>query len=366
MPMSVEPAINFSIHEVRANTAGATKDFEQMLGLLVQATQGEAHLVSANPGDWGIDVFVGELDGKVTIWQAKYFIHKFGDSQKKAVRNSFASAVEHAATKGYVVARWILCIPSSMDGPATRWWYRWRAKMHQKTGVIVDLWDENTLRQLLLDKKAAEVRRHYYNPYRHDVADDNGEPRDPTTGPAGASRPRATRRAGGLARTAVVAAVLTVIAILSTAIIHLPAATSSLPTACRGDTLLADVRPDSTHPPQGAPLRIRVGLTNASARPCSRTVGTDNLNVQVRQNGNSIWSSTTCLNTKGKIPRGIGSIISFAPSQRQEFQVTWDGTAGTTQNCSGARPTAKAGSYTVRALLDGRDAGSPIGIQVGS
>jgi hypothetical protein len=65
--------ITFASHQARAGMAGASEDFEQMLGLLVRATSGEASLVFANPGDWGIDVLVGDLRGRVTVWQAKYF-----------------------------------------------------------------------------------------------------------------------------------------------------------------------------------------------------------------------------------------------------------------------------------------------------
>ena len=59
--------INFAVHQARAGLAGASEDFEQMLGLLVRATCGEANLVFANPGDWGIDVVVGDLRGRVTV-----------------------------------------------------------------------------------------------------------------------------------------------------------------------------------------------------------------------------------------------------------------------------------------------------------
>lgn len=68
-----ERPINFWAHEVRTNRQGAREDFEQMIGQLVRAVQPgvKAMVVAANPGDWGIDVFVGELSGVVTVWQSK-------------------------------------------------------------------------------------------------------------------------------------------------------------------------------------------------------------------------------------------------------------------------------------------------------
>jgi glycosyltransferase involved in cell wall biosynthesis len=58
--MPGQPMINFHVHQVRAGSFGASEDFEKMLGLLVLATVGEANLVFLNPGDWGIDVLVGD------------------------------------------------------------------------------------------------------------------------------------------------------------------------------------------------------------------------------------------------------------------------------------------------------------------
>ena len=195
--MPGQPMINFSVHEVRAGIDGAHADFEQMLALLVQATRGEAHLVFANQGDWGIDVLVGNLRGQVTIWQAKYFVRGFGESQQGQVRDSFAAALKAASEQGYEVARWILCLPTSMDKRATRWWQGWQARQ-QDSGVEIELWDETRLRELLLRPEAAHVRRHYYNPYRHDdAADERGRPTEPGSAPAAGDPEPAAAWVGG-------------------------------------------------------------------------------------------------------------------------------------------------------------------------
>ncbi len=87
------PPISFHAHLVRAGEAGASQDFEQMLALLVPRIDGnQARLVWANPGDWGIDVLVGDLNRRVTIWQAKFFVRGFGRSQREQVTSSFQAA----------------------------------------------------------------------------------------------------------------------------------------------------------------------------------------------------------------------------------------------------------------------------------
>lgn len=155
--------INFAAHQTRCGLSGAREDFEQMIALLVQATQLSARLIAANPGDWGIDVVVGELDGgDVTIFQAKYFYPVVEGNHKQKIRDSFRAALAAAAEQGHRVARWTLCVPASMDGPTAKWWDGWKKRKAADHGVSIDLWDETALRRELLDPRASHVREHYY------------------------------------------------------------------------------------------------------------------------------------------------------------------------------------------------------------
>jgi hypothetical protein len=128
--MSRHPVISFAIHEVRAgNRAGAREDFQKMLALLVRAVTGkDAHLVAADPGDWGIDVLAGDLNGRAAIWQAKYFIDGVRENQYKEIRESFQSAVRNSSRYGYAIEVWALCLPASLGPGATRWWQGWAAR----------------------------------------------------------------------------------------------------------------------------------------------------------------------------------------------------------------------------------------------
>ncbi len=161
-----EVPINFETHRVRANPAGARHDFEVMIGLLVRAVRRGVTVrsVEANPGDWGIDVFIGDLSGSTSIWQAKYFIDGVGASQKQEIRDSFASVVKNSAEQGFTVQQWVLCIPRSMDGPTTKWWDGWKRRKTRETGILIELWDETELRGLLSTPDAGSVRRHFYDP----------------------------------------------------------------------------------------------------------------------------------------------------------------------------------------------------------
>jgi hypothetical protein len=163
---SGEPPINFAAHQIRAgNMSGAREDFQQMLAMLVAAIYPGTRMIAANPGDWGIDVLVGDLSGLVVIWQAKYFWPMVTRHKQSDIRASFASAVSRAEAEGYRIQRWALCVPCSMDGPTAKWWDSWSARKQRETGIVIDLWHETTLRGLLVSPDAAHVRRHFYDPY---------------------------------------------------------------------------------------------------------------------------------------------------------------------------------------------------------
>jgi hypothetical protein len=163
-----DPPINFRAHEVRANPQGARQDFEEMVGQLVRAVRpGVAAMVAANPGDWGLDVFIGDLGGQIVVWQSKYFMPQVGGNTHQAqIRESFNSAIKHASSEKFAVQQWVLCVPSSMDAPMSKWWAGWKKRNEKEHGVLIELWDENELRGLLLSPDADAVRKHYYGPPR--------------------------------------------------------------------------------------------------------------------------------------------------------------------------------------------------------
>ena len=135
-----------------------------MISQLVRAVRPGARMIAANPGDWGIDVFVGDLGGVVTVWQSKYFFPIVKKEHQQDIRDSFSSVRTNAEQEGFSVLQWILCVPASMDAPTAKWWDRWKKKTEDSTGVMIQLWDETELRGLLLSPDADAVRRHFYEP----------------------------------------------------------------------------------------------------------------------------------------------------------------------------------------------------------
>lgn len=156
--------IDFRLHLVRCGgDDGARLDFHRMLSALIGQIYPTATEVRADPGDWGIDVFVGSLVDNVSIWQSKYFYTDIGDSQKKQIRESFDSAMKHAASEKYQVEAWTLCVACELSGPERKWWdTKKKVWERQYPGLSVEIWDAPILRRMLLAPEAVSVVAEFY------------------------------------------------------------------------------------------------------------------------------------------------------------------------------------------------------------
>jgi hypothetical protein len=155
--------ISFRAHDLRTGSPeGARADFQQMIVQLVSARYPGARTIKANPGDWGIDCFTGELNGVTVVWQAKYFPDGVTRNHQQEIRESFKSVTKAAEREKFTVGQWILCVPSSMDAPTSKWWDGWKKRKEHETGMKVELWDESRLTRYLISPDARNVRAEYY------------------------------------------------------------------------------------------------------------------------------------------------------------------------------------------------------------
>ena len=168
-----EPSrIDFRVHAIAAGSDdGGRVLFQRMLCGLVAVEYKTATEVRPDPGDWGIDVIVGSLTESVLIWQSKYFYEKIGDSQKRQIRESFASAMKHAKNNGYRVDAWTLCVACELSAPEKKWWdTKVREWSKEFPDVQVDLWDAPRLRRKLMSPDASAVWAEFYGPGRAEAS----------------------------------------------------------------------------------------------------------------------------------------------------------------------------------------------------
>lgn len=109
--------------------------------------------VKCNPGDEGIDIFVGDFDKPLIVYQCKFFPESIGDSQKKQIRDSFKKAIE---SKEYELKEWNLCIPKVLDIEEHKWWATWKSKTTKTHKIEIHLLDSTALLGLLKKHKIDE------------------------------------------------------------------------------------------------------------------------------------------------------------------------------------------------------------------
>lgn len=144
---------------------GARQLFQRLVASLVRLRYKDAREIRPCPGDWGIDVLVGELTGVSLVWQAKYFIDGLGDPQKAQIRESFDQLMSRSKEKHFAVDVWSLCVPCSLSPDETRWWEKWKKGQKEKGySLRIDLIDETTLRSDLDAPDAEHIKMGYFGP----------------------------------------------------------------------------------------------------------------------------------------------------------------------------------------------------------
>ncbi len=132
--------INLRRLEIDSGEAGARDKFERLIGRLMKIRYPSASEIRPNPGDWGIDIYVGKFtSGRISVWQAKYFPKGIDDSQKDQIRTSFKQILDMSKVKGFKVKAWNLCIPCTLSGDEKIWWETWQKEKRKETNISIKL-----------------------------------------------------------------------------------------------------------------------------------------------------------------------------------------------------------------------------------
>lgn len=162
LPTAGRGAIRFSLLAAEGVEAGRSK-FQSLVTDIVAVIHSNVREIRATHGDWGIDTFVGQLDGgSVHVWQSKFFIDGVGESQKTQIRESFKSLMDKAAQQGFSVSSWTLAIPVSLDATVTVWWEGWKQRTSRTFGIEIQLLTDVDLRALLMKPDFEHVSDQYF------------------------------------------------------------------------------------------------------------------------------------------------------------------------------------------------------------
>jgi hypothetical protein len=154
--------INLRALEFPAGEEGARKLFQSLIADLIALKNKNAKEIRPSPGDWGIDVLVGDFtSGSTLIWQSKYFPTGIGKSQRDQIEDSFKTLVGKSKEKGFKVDGWCLCLPCDLSAEETLWWEGWSHKKNAETGITIQLMHHLDIEQLLLAQEATSIRQSY-------------------------------------------------------------------------------------------------------------------------------------------------------------------------------------------------------------
>jgi hypothetical protein len=130
--------IDLSVMKHLWTEEGAREVFAQLVTQCVLANHPGARAIRPDPGDEGVDTFVGEFHSDVRIWQAKYFCNGIGESQQKQIRESWKACLKSSLAKR--ITHWTLCVPCDLSIDEEKWWQGWRAREAKNAKVPIDLW----------------------------------------------------------------------------------------------------------------------------------------------------------------------------------------------------------------------------------
>lgn len=154
-------SINLAHLQLLWGVAGAREKFEDMAAQLIHVERPDSQRVRIVRGDGGVDSFEGGLTdpGGIDVYQVKYFPEKIDETQKKQIRESFATARD---SKAFKVKCWTLCLPIDMSVDETEWFEGWVQKQ-AATGIEVRRpWGALHLEGLLLKEENRAIRQAFF------------------------------------------------------------------------------------------------------------------------------------------------------------------------------------------------------------
>jgi hypothetical protein len=160
------PSLLFGRFEQDAGTKGGAREYFQMLVTDLVKVQFPLASAVEGPGgrDWGIDTFVGTLNGGgLFVWQSKFVLEWNDADPQGPVRTSFKQIVKEANDHGFTVRGWTLCVPCDLSPEQQRWFDGWAGRVRRANGLeTVSLWNGTELRHQLMREDARHVRAEYF------------------------------------------------------------------------------------------------------------------------------------------------------------------------------------------------------------
>tara|TARA_R110000868_G_scaffold627_5_gene4445 strand:+ start:28390 stop:29337 length:948 start_codon:yes stop_codon:yes gene_type:complete len=129
---------------------GSRSVFEDACEKAFTSEYKDAFTIKCNPGDDGIDIFVGDFTDPIEVYQCKCFFFEIGEIQKKQIRDSFKKA---RTSTNFKMKKWCLCVPKSLTIEEMKWWSSWKKTNEKKFNIDIELFDSVRLLNLIRKNK---------------------------------------------------------------------------------------------------------------------------------------------------------------------------------------------------------------------
>lgn len=126
--------------------------FEELCKRIMILAFPNVETVDGAGGDEGVDSYQGIFNGKIKIWQFKFFLDRLNSSRKKQIENSLK-----VATKKHNLTEWILCLPMEFSPAEIKWFQALKLKNKK---VKINILNIHRLRKLI--QKHRDIRDEFF------------------------------------------------------------------------------------------------------------------------------------------------------------------------------------------------------------
>lgn len=120
--------------------SGAREKFEDACyTMLKRKFQDHVYKIKGNPGDEGIDIYVGNITKKIDVFQCKFFMKNIDYNQ---IKKSFLRAANNSK---FSMKSWTLLIPQDFTFPERCKWDKWQTQMETEYNIEIKLMDKSAI-----------------------------------------------------------------------------------------------------------------------------------------------------------------------------------------------------------------------------
>lgn len=101
--------------------------------------------IRENPGDEGVDVYVGDFNDRIDVYQCKFYMNEL---HYQSINKSLERAVNN---KYYKLKEWYLLIPKRLDIKESKTWFNWKKKKEEEHSIKINLMSGDEIILLMKD-----------------------------------------------------------------------------------------------------------------------------------------------------------------------------------------------------------------------